>query len=140
MANRRLDHLRALHDFIGELIAEELGPSLPRGTDHPLVQAVSALYEVNPEHVLGGGRGHRVTRARHALAWLLHRDGMSHTEIAEALGYTDAATVRYALRQTASRHGVTALLLALPEVAAHPNTGGYEQRFDTDDDTHGVRE
>lgn len=140
MPNRRLDHLRSLRDFIDEMIAEELGPRLPEGPHHPLVRAVSKLYEVNPEHVIGGGRGHRVTRARHALAWLLHRDGMSHQEIAESLGYTDAGTVRYALRQTASRHGVTALLLALPEVAAHPNSGGYENRFDTDDDTLGPPE
>lgn len=117
--SRRLEQLRALRDFIEAEIAAELGPQLIDGPEHPLVVAVSALYEVDPHHVISGGRGHRVTRARHALAWLLHRDGMSQVEICDCLGYTDAGSVRYALRQTAQRQGVTAMLLALPGVAPH---------------------
>lgn len=122
----RLERLRAIRELIDAEIKTELGPRLPQGAEHPLVQAVARLYEVNPDHVVTGGRGHRVTRARHALAWLLHRDGMSHAEIADCLGYTDAGTVRYALRRITT-HGVQALLLALPEVPQHPHLGAHTE-------------
>lgn len=119
----RLDLLRDFRDFIDHEIALALGPSLSQGAENPLAVAVANLYEVNPEHIISGGRGHRVTRARHSLAWLLHRDGMSLEEIAHCLGYTDATSVRYALRQVTARGGTRTLLLALPEVANNPHAG-----------------
>lgn len=109
----RLETLRQLDAFIHAEIEAELGPMLDGGADNPLVVAVSDLYDVQPDLVLAGGRGHRVTKVRHCLAWLLRRKGMSMPEVAHVLGYTDAGTAKYACDRVDADTGVKALLRGL---------------------------
>lgn len=104
----RLDSLLALRDFIDHEIATEIAPTLRE--DNPLVVAVSCLYDVDPALVVGDGRGHRVTKVRHCVAWMLARGGMSMRDIAHALGYTDQTTARYACRRIERDTGTKALL------------------------------
>lgn len=109
----RLEQLRGMREFIDKEIAAELGPALPKGRDNPTVRDVADLYGVTAEEILAGNRRHQVCRARHGVAWLLVRSGMSHRDAARILGFNTNGTVSYSVRKIDNDQAARALLLGL---------------------------
>ena len=113
----RLEELRRMHAFIGREIENELAAEVQAIRTHPSVQRVCDLYGVRVEELLLGVRRHDVTRARHALTWLLHREGVSHRALMRPLGYSGPSSVFKAVSRVENDPGMRALLSRLEVVA-----------------------
>lgn len=102
----RLDQLRDLRDFIDREIAVELGH-----TTTGIIEHIADLYGVAPSAILGRSRIRSITRARHAVAWTMRRQGKSFREIGDALGL-DHSSALHAYNKVEKSPGVRALLIS----------------------------
>lgn len=109
----RLSDLRAMRDFIDREIATELGPQLAVGRDNATVARVAEMYGVTVEEILGGNQCRQVARARHGVAWLLRRHGMSFRDIAKVVGYGDHTSAHHACSKVDRDAGARALLIGV---------------------------
>jgi hypothetical protein len=112
----RLDDLRSMRAFLDREIAVEVMAQTEAIRRHPVLLHVAVLYGVTIDQILLGDRRHRVTRARHAAAWLFHDGGMTMADTARVLGYTCKAGVHEAIARVEGDPGMRALLREL-EVA-----------------------
>jgi chromosomal replication initiation ATPase DnaA len=103
----RLDRLRDLREFIDREIAVELGQ-----TTTGIVDQVAELYGIPATAILGRSQARSITRARHAVAWVMYRSGKSARDIGDALGI-DHTTAVYAYHKVERDAAVRALLLQL---------------------------
>ena len=111
----RLAELRAMRDFLDREIAAEEKGRVEAVRDDPILRGVADLYSVGVDPILDGNRSHRITRARHAAAWLMRRRGMSLGEVALVLGVSKAQVCN-AVQRVDGEPAMRALLLGL-EVA-----------------------
>jgi chromosomal replication initiation ATPase DnaA len=102
----RLDQLRDLRDFIDREIAVELGQ-----TTTGIIEHIADLYGVSPSAILGRSRIRSITRARHAVAWTMRRQGKSFRDIGDALGL-DHSSALHAYNKVEKSPGVRALLIS----------------------------
>lgn len=113
----RLDDLRAMRAFVDREIAAILADEINGVRRRPAVVRVSELYSVPIDDVMLGVRRHEVTRARHAMTWLLHQQGMSTNALARVFGYAGPPSVWQALQRVENDAGMRALLLGLEGAA-----------------------
>lgn len=79
----RLVQLLKMRDFIDEEIRAER--ALITSGSHGTIHQVADLYGVSPIEVLTGTGG-QALKARQAVAWVLHKLGLSYPQIGSALG------------------------------------------------------
>lgn len=109
----RLDRLRQMRVWIDAEIAAELAAEARTVRADPIVTRVCDLYGVRVEEVMLGVRRHDVTRVRHAIAWMLHREGVSIGRLARMLGYSGRRSVCAALLRVENDQAMRALLLGI---------------------------
>lgn len=108
----RLERLREMRAWLDAEIAHEERNSCDE------IHRAAQFYGVDVSDVLDARlQSAPVTRARHAAAWLLHRRGLSLSEVARLLGYRDRKTVMYACSKIDRSPAVRALLIGIEAAA-----------------------
>lgn len=109
----RLDRLRTIRDLVDREICDELGGPDAATT----IATIGDLYDVTPHDILGRSRTRHIVAARHATAWLMHRQGKTFRDIAAALGIHHSAVV-HACNKIEGTPAVRALILGLETQAS----------------------